>query len=85
MLSLVIPVYNEAAILPLTEETVRKVLLGASIDYEIVFVNDGSKDASWKVIQDLAQAHPEVRGVCFSRNFGKEAAIFAGLANAKGD
>ena len=63
MLSLVIPVYNEAAILPLTEETVRKVLLGASIDYEIVYVNDGSKDASWKVIQDLAQAQPEVRGV----------------------
>ena len=56
-----------------------------SIDYEIVFVNDGSKDATWDEIQKAHRNNEKVCGVCFSRNFGKEGAVFAGLEYAKGD
>lgn len=83
MLSVVIPAYNEEEMVPVAAETVARVLREAGIDYELVFVDDGSRDKTWPEI--CAAASKTVRGVHFSRNFGKEAAIFAGLQAAKGD
>ncbi|MBO5495969.1 MAG: glycosyltransferase family 2 protein [Oscillospiraceae bacterium] len=62
-----------------------EVLGGAGIDYELLFVDDGSKDGTWQEIQRCAKEDPHVVGVHFSRNFGKESAMFAGLETAKGD
>lgn len=83
LLSVVIPAYNEQEMLPSAVQTISSVLDGAGIDFELLFVDDGSKDATWAAI--CAAASKRVRGVRFSRNFGKEAAIFAGLQAAKGD
>ena len=84
MLSVVIPVYNEEAVLEKTASVIRGVMSAAAIGCEILFVDDGSKDATWEKITALS-ASGGVRGVRFSRNFGKEAAILAGLSAAKGD
>ena len=85
MLSAVVPAYNEEIMVPRAARVIGQVLRDAEIDYEIVFVNDGSKDGTWERIETESRENPAVRGVCFSRNFGKEAAIMAGLAAAKGD
>lgn len=85
LLSVVLPSYNEEASIPRAAETITALLTQAQIDHELVFVDDGSRDNSWNVIQSQCAVFPQVRGVKFSRNFGKEAAIFAGLAQAKGD
>lgn len=85
MLSVVIPAYNEREMVPLAAKELDRVLTEAKIDHELIFVNDGSKDATWQKIREASEAHKCVRGVHFSRNFGKEAAIFAGLAQSKGD
>lgn len=84
MLSVVIPSYNEEAMIPITARTVAGVLAGAGIACELLFVDDGSKDGTWRAIQTAAAENPAVRGLRFSRNFGKEAAIFAGLEAARG-
>ena len=85
MLSVVIPAYNEAgAILPAIRG-IGQVLRSAGIPYELIFVDDGSADKTWEEITRAAEQDPAVRGVSFSRNFGKEAAIFAGLEAAAGD
>ena len=84
MLSVVIPVYNEGAVLEKTASVIRGVLSDAAIGCELIFVDDGSKDATWEKITALS-ASGGIRGLHFSRNFGKEAAILAGLAAAKGD
>lgn len=85
VLSVVLPAYNEEAMLPKTAETLKNILEKEKIAYELVFVDDGSGDATWQRIREAAQKDIHVRGVHFSRNFGKEAAIFAGLATASGD
>ena len=85
VLSVVLPAYNEEAMLNKAAGTLKLILSGARIDYELVFVDDGSKDATWRKIEEAAQTDPYVHGIHFSRNFGKEAAIFAGLASASGD
>ena len=85
LLSVVLPSYNEEAMIPVTAQTLRQVLSGAGIQYELVFVDDGSRDKTWKEIKTAHEEDPQVHGVRFSRNFGKESAIFAGLANAAGD
>jgi len=85
VLSVVLPAYNEEAMLLKTAETLKEILSREEIEYELVFVDDGSKDGTWQKIEEAAKADPHVRGIHFSRNFGKEAAIFAGLANAAGD
>lgn len=83
--SLVLPAYNEEAMLEKTAVTLKKVLSNAKISYQLIFVDDGSKDSTWKKIEMAAQQDECVKGVHFSRNFGKEAAVFAGLAHADGD
>ena len=85
LLSVVLPAYNEEESVPLAADVIGNLLTGAEIDHELIFVNDGSRDHTWRAIQEAAARRPQVRGIRFSRNFGKEAAIFAGLAQAKGD
>ncbi|SDA38429.1 dolichol-phosphate mannosyltransferase [Butyrivibrio sp. INlla18] len=85
MLSVVIPAYNEEEIIPKTAKTIDTILNDAGIDHELLFINDGSKDKTWERIKEQASLIPSVKGVCFSRNFGKESAVFAGIAEAKGD
>lgn len=85
MLSVVVPAYNEAKNIALAAARLTEILTQASIDHELIFVDDGSRDDTWENINRAHAANPRVRGVCFSRNFGKEAAIFAGLEEARGD
>ncbi len=85
MLSVIIPAFNEEQMIPKTASVIPELLDGAGIDYELVFVNDGSGDNTWGVITEANRANPHVRGISFSRNFGKESAMFAGLAAAEGD
>lgn len=84
MVSVVIPAYNEEGMIAKTAATISAILTDAAIDYELIFVNDGSRDSTWDRIRKAAGENPAVRGVCFSRNFGKEAAMFAGMYYAKG-
>ncbi|MGI5962540.1 MAG: glycosyltransferase family 2 protein [Lawsonibacter sp.] len=84
LVSVVLPAFNEEASIPRAADTITALLDHAEIPYELIFVDDGSRDKSWATIQHLSQLRPQIRGVRFSRNFGKEAAIFAGLAQASG-
>ncbi|MBE6768288.1 MAG: glycosyltransferase [Ruminococcaceae bacterium] len=84
MLSVVIPSYNEEAMIEKTASVIHTLLAEADIPHELIFVDDGSKDATWQKIEEAATAVSTVRGVHFSRNFGKEAAIVAGLEAAEG-
>ncbi len=85
LLSVVIPAYNEEAMILKTISTISKILEDAEIPYELLFVDDGSKDGTWQLISQASMHNPNVRGISFSRNFGKDPAIFAGLSYAKGD
>lgn len=85
LLSIVLPAYNEEQNIPNTVKVLTGMLTENDIDYELVFVSDGSRDATFAQIQKAAEENPKVRGAEFSRNFGKEAAIFAGLSLAAGD
>ena len=85
MVSVIMPSYNEEKMIATAASTVAGILRNENIDYELVFVDDGSKDATWAEIVKANEADCHVTGVHFSRNFGKEAAMFAGLEKAKGD
>jgi len=85
LLSVIIPSYNEEANIKRTAETIGKVLSEAQIEYELLFVSDGSKDKTYELVCDLAQNDARIKGLQFSRNFGKEATIFAGMEYIKGD
>ncbi len=85
ILSVIIPSYNEEANIERTAETIGKILSEAQIEYELLFVSDGSKDKTYELVCNLSQQDSRVKGLQFSRNFGKEASIFAGLSCAKGD
>ncbi len=85
MLSIIIPAYNEKQNIERTAETISGILVGKEIPYELVFISDGSTDGTYGEIRRLAERDARVRGAEFSRNFGKEAAIFAGLELALGD
>lgn len=84
LLSVIIPAYNEQDMIFKTFHTVKDILDGAGIPFELLFVDDGSKDMTYSNIIELSKSHNEIRGISFSRNFGKESAIFAGLENASG-
>ena len=75
MISMVIPVYNEAESLDALYQEIDEVAAAHGYQVEIVFVNDGSTDDSWRVIEDLAARDNRVRGIRFRRNFGKAAAL----------
>jgi glycosyltransferase involved in cell wall biosynthesis len=84
-LSIVIPLYNEAESLPELYEWIVDSLAGVIDDYEIVFIDDGSKDDSGKVIKELCEAHAHVEYIQFIKNFGKSQALHAGFACAQGN
>lgn len=83
-ISIVAPVYNEAANLPLLAEAIRKAMAGFSDSYECIFVDDGSGDASADVMRKIAAADPHHKPVFFRRNFGQTAALAAGFDHARG-
>ncbi|MBR4305689.1 MAG: glycosyltransferase family 2 protein, partial [Ruminiclostridium sp.] len=84
MLSVVIPAFNEQDNIPVAAKTIGEILSPIT-EYELIFVDDGSKDNSWNVLKELSEKDSAVKGLRFSRNFGKEGAIFAGLLAAQGD
>ena len=83
-LSIVVPCCNEEKVLPLLLDRVRAAVASLNVDYEIVCVDDGSSDETWKLIEQAGAADPRVRGVGLSRNFGQQAAISAGMHYATG-
>ena len=85
MLSVILPAYNEKDMIPVAAETLAGILDKEGIAFELLFVNDGSTDGTWDAICRAREKDPRVCGICFSRNFGKEAAMFAGLEKARGD
>lgn len=85
LLSVVLPAYNEEAMLGKAAKVLQTLLEQEKIEYELMFVDDGSKDKTWDCIVQASKEDRRVHGVHFSRNFGKESAIFAGLASASGD
>ena len=84
-LSIVIPVLNEREALPQLFDEVRATCASLGRSWEAVFVDDGSTDGSWDVLEDLSRAHPEVRAVKLRRNFGKSAALAVGFGHTGGD
>lgn len=84
-LALIIPCYNEQESLPIFYKETMKVIAEMQCEYELIFVNDGSKDNTLDVMKKLAKEDSHVTYISFSRNFGKEAAMYAGFCNAKGD
>ena len=84
MLSIILPAYNEEKMIAAAADTIGGIMDGEDIPYELIFVDDGSRDATWEEIYRAAERDPHVTGVHFSRNFGKEAAMFAGLETAAG-
>jgi glycosyltransferase involved in cell wall biosynthesis len=84
-LSLVIPLFNEEESLPELERWIRRVVEKEGYTYEILFIDDGSKDKSWEVVEQLATQNPYVRGIKFRRNYGKSAALHVGFEAANGD
>lgn len=84
-ISVIVPLYNEAESLPELQQWIERVMLANGFSYEVIYVNDGSTDDSWEVIQRLAAGNPSVKGVCFRRNYGKSPALNTGFRRAKGD
>ncbi|MBE0637156.1 MAG: glycosyltransferase family 2 protein [Bacteroidales bacterium] len=84
-LSLVIPLYNEEESLPELAAWIDRVVKKEGLSYEIIFVDDGSNDRSWQVIEELSTQHPSVKGIKFRRNYGKSAALNRGFLMAMGD
>ena len=84
-LSLIVPCCNEQEALPLFYRETTTVLAGMGCDYELLFVNDGSKDNTLSILRKLADEDSHVSYLSFSRNFGKEAGMYAGFCNAGGD
>lgn len=84
-ISVIVPLYNEAESLPELQAWIKRVMDEHRFTYEIIFVNDGSTDTSWQIIEELAASNPEVKGICFRRNYGKSPALYCGFKRAEGD
>lgn len=86
-ISIVVPCYNEEETLPIFYEEMKKIVkkMAAQAKFEFIFVNDGSKDNTLNILRELAKKDKSIRYISFSRNFGKEAGIYAGLKNSTGD
>ena len=83
-ISIVVPLYNEAESLPELCSWIDQVMQKNQFSYEMIFINDGSKDNSWLVLQELAKQYPTVNGISFARNYGKSAALHEGFQKASG-
>ncbi|MFN3967889.1 glycosyltransferase family 2 protein [Flavobacterium sp.] len=84
-LSIIIPLLNEQESLPELHQWIVKVMTTHSYSYEVIFIDDGSTDDSWGIIENLSKENPNVKGIRFLRNFGKSQALHAGFAKAQGD
>lgn len=84
-ISVVIPLFNEEESLPELSEWITRVMIANNFTYEVIFVDDGSTDTSWEVIENIAAINPFIKGIKFQRNYGKSAALNEGFAAAKGD
>jgi glycosyltransferase involved in cell wall biosynthesis len=84
-ISIVVPLYNEDESLPELAAWIERVMIANQFSYEVIFVNDGSKDKSWKVIKELSENNAAIRGISFSRNYGKSAALHVGFQAAEGN
>ena len=86
LISLIVPCYNEEQSLPYFQKEVSAVMDRMNyLDFEIIFVNDGSTDHSWQVIEHLAEEADQVKGIKFRRNYGKSPALYCGFKEAQGD
>ncbi|WP_302630058.1 glycosyltransferase family 2 protein [uncultured Eubacterium sp.] len=85
MLSIILPSYNEGKNISKASGVISELLASNNIPYELIFVDDGSKDDTWNEIEKASKGNPNVVGIHFSRNFGKESALFSGLAESTGD
>lgn len=84
-ISILVPLFNEAESLPELTAWIDQVMKINSFSYELIFINDGSTDASWEVINSLSKEYKPVKGICFARNYGKSAALHEGFSKAQGD
>lgn len=84
-ISVVVPLLNEEESLPELIQWIKKVMTTHQFTFEVILVDDGSKDNSWHVIQELSEIHPEVKGIKFRKNYGKSAALHTGFSAVKGD
>ena len=84
-ISVVVPLYNEEESLPELFSWIQRVMETNHFSYEVIFVNDGSTDRSWNVIEELASKHQEAKGIKFRRNYGKSPALYCGFEKAQGN
>ncbi len=84
-ISVIVPLYNEEESLPELVAWIKKVMHENNFSYEIIMIDDGSKDNSWAVIEELKQKESAIKGIKFMRNYGKSAALFCGFEEAQGD
>ncbi len=84
-ITVIVPLFNEEESLKELHAWIKRVMDEHGFSYEVIFVNDGSTDGSWKVIEELHQTYPEVHGIKFRRNYGKSPALYCGFAAAKGN
>ncbi len=83
-ISVIVPLYNEEESLPELSAWIERVMNDNKFSYEVIFVNDGSRDNSWKVVKSLSEKNTNIKGISFSRNYGKSAALHVGFKDAKG-
>ena len=84
-ISVVVPLYNEEESLPELFAWIERVMKAHDFSYEVIFVNDGSTDRSWQIIEQLQTKSDKVRGIKFRRNYGKSPALYCGFEQAQGD
>lgn len=85
LISVVVPLYYEQEVLKTSFEAMDKVMKNSLYDYELIYVDDGSQDRTWEILQRIAKDNPQVKGFKLSRNFGHQLAVSAGMKQAKGD
>jgi len=84
-ISVIVPAFNERESLPELCAWIRRVMEASKFSYEVIIVDDGSKDGSWECIKTISKSDPAVHGICFRRNYGKSAALYCGFEKAQGD
>ncbi|MEJ2594284.1 MAG: glycosyltransferase, partial [bacterium] len=84
-ITVVVPLYNEEESLKELNDWITKVMRDHQFSYEVIYVDDGSGDGSWKIVEQLAVEHKPVKGIRFRRNYGKSAALNEGFKAAQGD
>ncbi|MCR5293861.1 MAG: glycosyltransferase family 2 protein [Lachnospiraceae bacterium] len=84
-LSIIVPCFNEEDSIPVFYTEASKILGGLDVDYEICFINDGSDDGTLQILKQMSVGDEKIKYISFSRNFGKEAALYAGFCNVSGD